>query len=61
MKPLQPPPIPGKTEAKRFDNALRTVFSVPKAEIDRREAEWQREQNHKPNVREVHGQKRKRL
>ena len=49
MKPAPPPAIPGKTEAERFDNAVRTVFSVPKAEIDRREAEWQQTQtNGKP-------------
>lgn len=44
MKPLPAPPVPGDTDAERFDNAVRTAFIVPKAEIERREAEWQREQ-----------------
>jgi hypothetical protein len=43
MKPLPPPEVPGKTESEKFDNAVRTIFSVPKAEIEKREAEWQRE------------------
>jgi len=30
MKPAPPPNVPGNTEAERFDNALRKVFSVPK-------------------------------
>ena len=42
MRPLPAPPVPGKTDAERFDNAVRTAFTVPKQEIERREAEWQR-------------------
>ena len=44
MKPLPAPPVPGKTEAQRFDNAVRKVFTVSKEEMQRREAEWQRRQ-----------------
>jgi hypothetical protein len=42
MKPLPAPPVPGKTEAERFDNAVRKTFTVSKGEMQRREAEWQR-------------------
>jgi hypothetical protein len=42
MKPLPTPPVPGKTEAERFDNAVRKTFAVSKEEMQRREAEWQR-------------------
>jgi hypothetical protein len=36
------PPVPGKTEAERMDHAARTIFTVPKEEMARREAEWQK-------------------
>ena len=42
MKPLPSPYVPGKTEAERFDNAVRKIFSVSKEELLKREAEWQR-------------------
>jgi hypothetical protein len=45
MKPLAAPPVPGKTEAERFDNAVRKTFTVSKEEMQRREAEWQRNQD----------------
>jgi hypothetical protein len=44
MKPLPAPPVPGKTEAERFDNAVRKVFTVSKVDMQRREAEWQKTQ-----------------
>ncbi|HEY3927260.1 MAG TPA: hypothetical protein VGL89_02690 [Candidatus Koribacter sp.] len=37
MKPLPPPDVPGKTDAERFDNAMRKVLSVSKEEVLRRE------------------------
>jgi hypothetical protein len=40
MKPLPAPPVPGNTEAERFDNAVRKTFTVSKEEIERRDAEW---------------------
>jgi hypothetical protein len=40
MKPLPAPHVPGKTEAERFDNALRKIFSVSKEELLKREAKW---------------------
>jgi hypothetical protein len=42
MKPLPAPPVPGNTEAERFDYAVRKTFTVSKEEIQRREAEWQK-------------------
>ncbi len=44
MKTQPPPAVPGKTEAERFDNAVRKTFTVSKEEMQRREAEWQRTQ-----------------
>ncbi len=38
MKPLPAPEVPGTTEAERFDNAVRQIFSVSKEEILRAEA-----------------------
>jgi hypothetical protein len=40
MNVRQAPPVPGKTEAERFDTAVRTIFTVSKDEMARREAEW---------------------
>jgi len=37
MKPLPAPHVPGKTEFERFDNAMRQVLSVSKAELLQRE------------------------
>jgi hypothetical protein len=51
MKPLPAPPVPGNTEAERFSNAVRKMFTVSKEEIKRREAEWQRVQSKKPQSR----------
>jgi hypothetical protein len=50
MNPKPAPSVAGKTESERFDNALRTVFSVPKSEIERREAEWQQERGKQDKV-----------
>jgi hypothetical protein len=47
MKPLPPPPVPGKTESERFDNAVRQVLSVSKEELLKRE---EREKNN-PEVK----------
>ena len=42
------PPVPGKTDAERFDYAVRKTFTVSKEEMQRREAEWQ--QTHSGNA-----------
>jgi hypothetical protein len=48
MKPLPAPPVPGKTEAERFSNAVNKAFTVSKEEMQRREAEWRRSQDERP-------------
>jgi hypothetical protein len=48
MNPLPPPSVPGKSESERFDNAVRKTFTVTKEEMQRREAEWQRNNGKKP-------------
>jgi hypothetical protein len=40
MKPLSAPYVPGNTEAERFSNAVRTVFSVPKEAFLKEDAKW---------------------
>ena len=39
MKPLPAPNVPGNTEAERFDNAVRKIFSVSKEELLKRGGE----------------------
>jgi hypothetical protein len=48
MKTLPAPVVPGNTEAERFDNAVRKVFTVSKEEMQRREAEWQKTNGKQP-------------
>ncbi len=44
MKPALPPiDVPGSTPFQKLDNLFRAVIAVPKAEIDRREDEWQKQ------------------
>jgi hypothetical protein len=47
MKPLPAPPVPGKTDAERFDNAVSKAFTVSKEEMQRGETEWQKTQGKK--------------
>jgi hypothetical protein len=43
MKPALPPiDVPGSTPFQKMDNLFRAVIAVPKSDIDKREAEWQR-------------------
>jgi hypothetical protein len=42
MKPLPTPDVPGDTEAERFDNAVRKMFTVSKADVLKAEAKWKR-------------------
>ena len=42
MKPLPAPNVPGNSEAERFDNAVRKMFSVSKEDLLKREAKWKR-------------------
>jgi hypothetical protein len=47
MKPAPAPNVPGNTEAERFDNAVRKMFSVSKEELLKREAKWKRARERK--------------
>jgi hypothetical protein len=51
MKPLPAPNVPGNTEAEKFDNAVRRMFSVSKEEMLKREAKWKREQARKKRAK----------
>jgi hypothetical protein len=42
--------VPGCTPFQKMDNLFRAVIAVPKAEIDRREQQWQKEHD-KPRKR----------
>jgi hypothetical protein len=53
MKPLPAPNVPGNTEAERFDNAVRRMFSVSKEELLKREAKWKREQARKKRAKKT--------
>lgn len=47
MKPAGAPNVPGSTDAERFDNAVRKIFSVSKDDLRRAEAKWKRVQARK--------------
>jgi hypothetical protein len=52
MKPALPPiQSPGATEFEKFDNLFRKVITVPKAEVERREKQWQKQRRKKPAKR----------
>lgn len=47
MKPHPAPPVPGNTEAERFDNAVRKMFSVSKEAYLKEEARRARQRARK--------------
>ena len=50
MKPALPAiQVPGSTPFQKLESIFRSVIAVPKAEIDRREKEWKRQREKKPN------------
>ena len=54
MKPLPAPIVPGNTEAERFDNAVRKMFTVSKESILKAEREWKQKRaknNAKKNMK----------
>lgn len=53
MKPLPPPPVPGDTEAERFDNALRKIFTVSKEAYLKEEARLKRARDRKRRKKAV--------
>jgi hypothetical protein len=53
MKPLPAPNVPGKTEAERFDNAVRKMFTVSKGDLLKEEAKWKRTQARKRRAKKA--------
>jgi len=51
MKPLPAPNVPGKTEAERFDNAVRTMFRVSKRVLLKEEAKEKRAKERKKQAK----------
>lgn len=47
MKPLPAPEVPGKSEFERFDNAVRQILSVSKADLLKMEAREKRKKERK--------------
>jgi len=52
MKPLPAPDVPGRTEAEKFSNALRQVFSVSKDDLLKREAAEKKSRQRKKRMTE---------
>jgi hypothetical protein len=52
MKPLPAPHVPGRTEADKFDNALRHVFTVSKDDLLKREAAEKKSRTRKKRMTE---------
>jgi hypothetical protein len=50
MKPAPAPNVPGNTEGERFSNAVRKMFTVPKAAVLKQEAK-QLAQNRRKRAR----------
>ena len=42
MKPAPAPDVPGKTDAERFDNAVRKMLTVSKQDLLKEEEKWKR-------------------
>ena len=51
MKPLPPPRVPGDTEAERFDNAVRKMFTVSKEDVLKAEAKWKKQRARKKRAK----------
>jgi hypothetical protein len=53
MRPEPAPNMPGNTEAERFDNAVRKIFTVSKTDILREEANWKRSRARKKRAKKT--------
>lgn len=51
MKPLPAPHVPGNTEAERFDNAVRKMFTVSKTDVLKAEQKWKQNRDKKKRVK----------
>jgi hypothetical protein len=53
MKPLPAPHVPGNTDAERFDNAVRKMFTVSKDDVLKAEAKWKRSRSRKKQAKKT--------
>jgi hypothetical protein len=53
MKTLPAPHVSGNTDAERFDNAVRKIFTVSKDDILRAEAKWKRARARKKQAKKT--------
>jgi hypothetical protein len=53
MKPAPAPHVPGNTEAEKFDNAVRKMFSVSKEELLKRETKWKQAKARKKRTKKT--------
>jgi hypothetical protein len=53
MKPLPAPNVPGNTDAERFDNAVRKIFTVSKDDVLKAEAKWKRSRARKKQAKKT--------
>lgn len=53
MKPEPAPHIPGNTDFERFDNAVRKILTVSKADLQKAEAQWKRTQAKKKRAKKA--------
>jgi len=53
MKPLPAPNVPGNTDAERFDNAVRKMFTVSKYDVLKAEAKWRRSRARKKQAKKT--------
>ncbi len=51
MKPHPAPHVPGNTEAERFDNAVRKMFTVAKADVLKAEQKWKQDRAKKKRAK----------
>jgi hypothetical protein len=55
MKPLPAPPVPGNTEAERFDNAVRKMLTVSKESYLKEEARLKKLRHRKKRAKNSAG------
>jgi hypothetical protein len=53
MKPKPPPEVEGKTPWKKFDNAVRHIFTVSKEDVLKEDAKQKRPRAKKPTRRKA--------
>ncbi len=53
MKPHPPPEVPGNTEWQKFDNAVRKMFTVPEAAIQKERERMKVEREKKKATKKV--------